>query len=105
MNTKPIIIVSAEPYSVFLEIFFKAIRLKNTKKKIILIASHDLVEAQMRSLNFNFKINLIDIKKMSLKHLRKDRINLIDINFKFKKPFDKISKNLILISKIVLKLP
>jgi len=92
MNTKPIIIVSAEPYSVFLEIFFKAIRLKIIKKKIILIASYDLVEAQMRSLNFNFKINLIDIKKMSLKHLRKDRINLIDINFKFKKPFDKISK-------------
>ena len=39
MSFKPILIVSGEPNSVFLEIFFKSLKSNNFKKPIILIAS------------------------------------------------------------------
>ncbi len=60
MNTKPIIVVSGEPNSVFLEIFFKSIKKNNYKKPIILISSKELLIKQMKKLNFNFKLNLIN---------------------------------------------
>jgi len=91
MNIKPIIIVSGEPYSVFLEIFFKAFKNNNFKKPIILIVSKELFTKQMSKLNFNFEINLINPKKINFKKLSKTKINLINVNFKFKKTFDKIS--------------
>ena len=46
MKIKPIIVVSGEPYSVFLEIFFKTLnnkKVKNSKTPILIIASYDLV--------------------------------------------------------------
>ena len=91
MNKKPIIVVSGEPYSIFLEIFFKS-RLKiKIKKPIILIASKELVIKQMLKLNFNFDINLINKNKIDFSLLSNKNINLIDVNFSFKKTFDKIS--------------
>ena len=42
MTTKPILIVAGEPYSIFLEIYFKSLRqkkIKNLKNPIILICS------------------------------------------------------------------
>jgi len=56
MNYKPIILVGGEPYSIFLEIFFKSIKKQKFKNPIILISSKDLIIAQMKKLNFNFKI-------------------------------------------------
>ena len=91
MNKKPIIVVSGEPYSIFLEIFFKS-RLKiKIKKPIILIASKELVTKQMLKLNFNFDMNLINKNKIDFSLLSNKKINLIDVNFSFKKTFDKIS--------------
>tara|TARA_X000001036_G_scaffold437999_1_gene484707 strand:+ start:219 stop:1181 length:963 start_codon:yes stop_codon:yes gene_type:complete len=91
VNKKPIIVVSGEPYSIFLEIFFKS-RLKiKIKKPIILIASKELVTKQMLKLNFNFDINLINKNKIDFSLLSNKKINLIDVNFSFKKTFDKIS--------------
>ena len=92
MNYKPIIIIAGEPYSVFLEIFFKAKKNNKFKNPIILIASQKLLIKQMKKLNFNFKINLVDKQKINQKKLDNKSINIIDINFKFKKPFDVISK-------------
>mgnify|MGYP000880835884 CR=1 FL=1 len=91
MINKPIIIVAGEPYSVFLEIFFKAKKNFNYKKPIILIASKRLLLKQMKKLNFNFKINLIDKNQSNFKSLNNKKINLIDVEFKFNKTFDKIS--------------
>ena len=91
MNTKPILIVGGEPYSVFSEIFFKALNKIKIKKPIVLIASQALFTAQMKSLNFNFKINSVDSTNLNLKNLKKNHINLINVDFKFKKPFNKIS--------------
>ena len=95
MKNKPIIIVSGEPYSVFLEIFFKVFKsnlYKNYKHPIVLIASKKIVTMQMQKLNFSFKINLV--KKDHLKNvkLNNKKINLINVDLNFKKPFGKITK-------------
>ena len=91
MNYKPIIVVAGEPYSVFLEIFFKAKKKNNLKKPIILIVSKKLLIQQMKKLNFYFKINLVDKNNINFSKPNKKEINIIDVNFKFKKTFDKIS--------------
>ena len=91
MNYKPIIVVAGEPYSVFLEIFFKAKKKNNLKKPIILIVSKKLLTQQMKKLNFDFKINLVDKNNINFSKPNKKEINIIDVNFKFKKAFDKIS--------------
>ena len=67
MNKKPIIIVNGEPYSVFLEIFFKTKKKCTFKKPIILIASKKLVYLQMKKLGFNFDLNLINEFKIRRK--------------------------------------
>ena len=69
MNYKPIIIVAGEPNSIFFEIFFKAIGNNKYKKPIILIASKNLLIKQMKKLNFNFEINLINKKILLLVEL------------------------------------
>ena len=91
MINKPIIIVAGEPYSIFLEIFFKANINFNYKRPIILIASRKLLLKQMKRLNFNFKINLIDKNQSDFNNLDNKKINLINVEFKFNKTFDKIT--------------
>ena len=51
MITKPILIVAGEPYSVFLEIYFKSLKkkIKDLKNPIILICSKDLLLKQMKN--------------------------------------------------------
>ena len=92
MNNKPIIIVAGEPYSVFLEIFFKSKKKINIKKPVILIASKELVLLQMKKLGFHFDINIIDLNNLKFHLLDKKKINLIDVKFKFNKIFGKISE-------------
>ena len=91
MNFKPIIIVAGEPNSIFLEIFFKSIK-KRYKSPIILIASKKLLILQMKKLKFKKKIKLLDIKNISNEKLDNKSINLIDVEYHVKKPFEKISK-------------
>jgi len=94
MKIKPIIIVSGEPYSVFLEIFFKTLKSKkinNYEIPILIIASYDLLLKQMQKLKYSFKIKLIDYKFFNLNKLDNKNINLINVNFNCNKTFDKIS--------------
>jgi len=94
MKIKPIIIVSGEPYGVFLEIFFKTLnnkKIKTYKTPIIIIASYDLLLKQMQKLKYSFKIKLIDDKFFNLNKLNNKNINLINVNFDCNKTFDKIS--------------
>ena len=83
MNNKPIIIVAGEPYSVFLEIFFKSKKIINIKKPVILIASKELVLLQMKKLGFRFEINIINKNKLKFDLLDRKKINLIDVKFNF----------------------
>ena len=94
MKNKPLLIVSGEPYSIFLEIFFKIFNSKLIKKynrPIILIASKNLVKMQMKKMNFFFKINKIKKEGLEKISVNNKKINLIDINLNLKKPFGKIS--------------
>ena len=87
---KPIIIVAGEPNSIFFEIFFKSLK-KTYSSPIILIASHKLLLLQMKKLNYKKKIKLLEFEKISKYILSNKTINLINVKYRFSKPFEKIS--------------
>ena len=71
MKNKPIIIVSGEPYSIFLEIFFKIFKsnfYKKNKRPIILIGSKNIIEMQMKKMKFSYKIK--QIKENQIKNIK-----------------------------------
>ena len=91
MNNEPIIIVAGEPNSIFLEIFFKSIKLNKFRNPLIIIVSKKLLQKQMMKLGFNFIINTIDKNFSDFNNLNNKIINLIDVEYKFKNCFAKIS--------------
>ena len=91
MNYNPILIVAGEPNSIFLEIFFKTLKKIKVKRPLILIASNKLVKLQMRKLNFNKKIKILENKKQINSNLNNKSINLINVNYKTSKAFENIS--------------
>ena len=92
MNYNIILIILGEPNSTFSELLFKYFKSKNFKKNkhtIVLIGNNKLLKKQMKKLNYNFLINEIsDIKKA-----KKKIINIINVDFKFKKTFTKITSS------------
>ena len=80
MNKKPIIVVAGEPYSIFLEIFFKSLKTTIIKNPIILIGSQKLITKQMLRLKYDFNINLISEYKLDFNLIDNKKINLIDVN-------------------------
>ncbi len=89
MNTKYILIVLGEPYSTFSEIIGKYFAKKRIiKKKIILIGNKNLLLGQLSKLNYVLKLNEI----LKIDDARRDIVNIINIEFKFKKIFDDVSK-------------
>ena len=78
-NYKPIIIVAGEPSSIFLEIFFKALKLKTYKSPLILVCSKKLLLKEMRRYNFKKKIKLIQLKDLSKIKLNNASVNLINV--------------------------
>jgi 4-hydroxy-L-threonine phosphate dehydrogenase PdxA len=91
MGKEPIIIVGGEPNSIFLEIFFKSLKTNTYKSPLIIIISKKLLQEQMKKLGFSFKINDIDKKLKDFSKLNNNKINLINVNYEFKKCFDKIT--------------
>ena len=91
MGKEPIIIVGGEPNSIFLEIFFKSLKTNTYKSPLILIVSKKLLQNQMRKLDFDFKINDIDKELKDFSRLDNSKINLINVDYQFKKCFDKIT--------------
>ena len=91
MKNKPTIIVAGEPNSIFLEIFFKSIKLKKYKNPLILICSSKLLKLQMKKLRFKKKIKTLNPSNINPYDLDNNSINLIDITFKPNSAFEKIS--------------
>ena len=92
MNTKIILIVLGEPNSTFSEIlfkYFKSKKFKNNRKKVVLIGCYKLLSKQMRKLNYKIKLNQISKIDKSLKK----KVNIINVNYKFKDTFSNISTN------------
>ncbi len=79
MKNKPIIIVAAEPDSVFLEIFFKSIKVKKYKSPLILICCKKILLKRMKQNKFKKKINILDLDKIKKYRLNNNDINLINI--------------------------
>ena len=90
MNYKPIIIVAGEPNSIFFEIFFKVIK-KKIKSPIILISSKKLLINQAKILNQKINFNLVNEFDVIKKKNKLKKINLINVEFKQKKAFAKIT--------------
>ncbi|WP_415299548.1 4-hydroxythreonine-4-phosphate dehydrogenase PdxA [Candidatus Pelagibacter sp. Uisw_134_02] len=90
-NFKPTLVVAGEPYSIFTEIFFKALKNKKVQNEIILIISKKLLIAHMKFFKYNLKINTINKDIFNLNKIKKNEINIIDVKFNFRKNFDKIS--------------
>ena len=92
MKTKPIIFVSGEPKSIFIEIFIKSLKFKKYKCPLILICNKNIFLEQAKILGFKMKINIINLsnlKNFDYKNFDYKKINLIDINLK--KPFNKLN--------------
>ncbi len=82
---------AGEPNSIFLEIFFKSLNKNKFRSPIILIVSKNLLKKQMKKLNFKKKIKSINVKNLSKYKINNKYINVIDVNYNFSKPFEKIS--------------
>jgi 4-hydroxythreonine-4-phosphate dehydrogenase len=91
MNFSPILIVTGEPNSVFLEIFFKSLKKSKIKNPLILISSEKILKLQMKKFKFKKKIRLLDYKKINQYKLNNKSINLINVKFNQNKAFEKIS--------------
>ena len=94
MNHKPLAIVLGEPYSTFQEIILKSLKNKKIskfKRPLLFIGCSDLFKKQMLKLSYSYKINIIKLNELKKIKKNKNIINFIDINFKYKKIFDKIS--------------
>ncbi len=92
MNYKPIIIVAGEPNSIFFELFFK-IKKKEIKSPIILIGSKKLLIKQGKILKKKITFNTTNLLKVIRKKNNLKKINLIDVDFKQKKAFSKITSH------------
>ena len=91
MSYSPILIVSGEPNSVFLELFFKILNKHKIKSPLILISSKRLLELQMKKLGFKNEIKLLNPSKLELYKLDNKTINLINVKYNPHKAFEKIS--------------
>ncbi len=86
-----ILLVHGEPNSILLEIFFKALQKKKFKRPIILISSEKILKLQMKYYNFKKNIRILDFKKLNRYKIDNNSINLINIEYYQKRPFEKIS--------------
>jgi len=91
MNYNPILVVTGEPNSIFLEIFFKVIKKNKTINPIILISSKKLLNMQMKKLKFKKKIKLLNPLTLDEYKLDNKSINLINVEYNSSKAFEKIS--------------
>ena len=94
MKNKPILIVLGEPNSIFSELLFKVFKNELPKKlnrPLLLIGSEKLLQSQMKSLKYSAKIKKVKFSKNT--NLNNKNINIIDVEYNFKKTFDKISND------------
>ena len=88
MNTKYILIVLGEPYSVFSEILGKYfIKKKKFKKKIIIIGDKNLLEKKLKKLKNFFPLN----KVKNYYEAKNNVINIINVKFSHKEIFSDIT--------------
>jgi len=81
MKNNFIIVVAGEPKSIFLEVFFKAIKYKKYKSPIILICNKKILTNHMKKNNFTRKLNILKLDELKKYKLNNICINLINVKF------------------------
>ena len=81
MKNSFIIVVAGEPRSIFLEVFFKAIKYKKYKSPIILICNKKILIDHMKKNNFRKKLNILKLDELKKYKLSNICINLINVKF------------------------
>jgi 4-hydroxy-L-threonine phosphate dehydrogenase PdxA len=81
VKNKPILIVAGEPESVFLELFFKSLKFRYICP-IVLICNKEILFKQIKDLNYKFSINDINFEEINSSKLVKNKINLINVNYR-----------------------
>ena len=81
MKNSFIIVVAGEPRSIFLEVFFKAIKYKKYKSPIILICNKKILTDHMKKNNFRRKLNILKLDELKKNKLSNICINLINVKF------------------------
>ena len=94
MKIKPILIVAGEPNSIFVEILMKSLIKKKFKSPILLIISKKIFLSQTRKLKLKIPIKIINENNLGNLILDNKKLYLIDVNYNFIKPFEKISNKL-----------
>ena len=79
-NYNPILVVSGDPRSVFLEIFFKSFKI--AKRPLVLIVSKKILKQQIKLLKYKFNLNEISNENINAKKLNNKFINFIDVPIK-----------------------
>ena len=79
-NYNPILVVSGDPKSIFLEIFFKSFKI--AKRPLVLIVSQKILKQQMKLFKYKFNLNEISDEKINKKKLCNKVINFIDVPIK-----------------------
>ena len=90
--TKPIAIISGEPNSISSEIIFKSWRSRKQyiHKPLMVIGSIKLLNIQKKKLKHHIRIKKIK-SNFSTKDLKGNELPVLDVEYKQKKPFQKIS--------------
>jgi len=91
MKIKPILIVAGEPNSIFVEILIKSLIKKRFKSPIVLIISKKVFLSQMKKLKLKIRFEIINENNLTNSILDNKKLHLIDVNYNFIKPFEKIS--------------
>jgi len=91
MKYKPIIIVAGEPNSIFFELLIKTLKKKNFKSPIILICSKKQFSKQAKFLKQKIQFYEVTKNLIKEKNFKFRKLNLVNVDFEQKKPFDKIS--------------
>ena len=89
---KPIAIIAGEPNSISSEIIFKSWQSKNqfNHKPLFIIGSVYLLNLQRKKLKYKIKIKKIN-NNFRVTDLKKNELPVLNVNYKQKKPFEKIS--------------
>ena len=85
MNSKPILIISGQPKSIFFEIFFKSLKLKKFKSPLILIVCKKLLILNMKKFKIKKKINELKVSNIFNYKLNNKFINIVDVPFNLDK--------------------
>ena len=100
-NYNPILVISGDPKSIFLEIFFKSFNL--SKRPLILIVNKAILIKQIKLFGYKFKLNELSDQNINKIKLTSKTINFINVPIENKNNLQKYLKNCFSISLKILK--